>query len=905
MRLVSLISIATAVIILGASLCAGQSSICELVLDHYNVTIDRMQGNTSIFEAPASQTHFEANDSYTFKGGFARAEVRMDVNFPAVVPIADSAENSNNLYNWTAKGEGTLDSKGLGMGRYGTFSFGGISETSPGGNGTENRKVTFANETQGTLRTKRFNGECEWLDASMDFITDLAGYLAIGCQFSDQIADVQITVTPAYKLVKHTSNGPAPNPETNTQVQGSPAPVGPSCSPPAPGSHLVRDQQYPSECVFKCEDGYQFNGTHDCVKIPANTPSAGSQQGLETSSGEKINPGDKNTMYPEDKIILGAKCREFVQLVKANMGGDQDFYKAIAVLAYIRSKGWLEEPAGWVSPSGNEVMVASPVFQQTMWDLLNCTYFCAKLYNENPQLLYTKSALSGPLSDTSSPAQIELRLDSGPFLAEVVNNEVSLSIDTATATVSSIGNNTFGVEYDLMNNTTYIIAYQRPVNIQPTNISLAPITLNGGQAIIVDSNQVSPAISIASIPLGGQGVTTGTAPVSGTSGVSGMGNATSASGSLSVPGGPVTSGPGTSTGGMVNQNLSNNNQIGDAAQISTGQSISQTITPAGSSNFYSFKVDNSGIVKLKLNDVPNDMRATLQLYDKNFNSIGYSQASNDGDEVSLEKGVQGPGWFYIQVQDADGKSHNEPYSLNISFEPAPDQYDPNPNFFRASEVKPGDTINAYICPSGESDFYKVFVNTSGIFKLKLEDVPDDMRATLQLYDKTFSSIGYSQASNAGDEVSLKKGVQGPGWFYIGVQDADGKAHSQPYALNIAFEPAPDQYDPNPNFFRASEITQGQSITGYICPSGESDFYKFYMGSSGTVKVSLDGVPADMRATLQLYDKTFSGIGYSQASNPGDKVSLVKDVQGPGWFYVGVQDADGKAHSQPYTLTVSM
>jgi len=351
---------------------------------------------------------------------------------------------------------------------------------------------------------------------------------------------------------------------------------------------------------------------------------------------------------------------------------------------------------------------------------------------------------------------------------------------------------------------------------------------------------------------------------------------------------------------------SGNNQIGDSAQVSPGQSISQTISPAGSSNFYEFQLDSSGIVKLKLENVPKDMRPYLSLFDKNMASISEKSASNPGDTLALEKDVQGPGWFYIEVKDNQGKAYSEPYNLLVDFEPAPDQYEPNPNFFRAADVKSDEDINAYICPSGDEDFYKIFVDTSGIFKLKMDGVPEDMKAGLQLYDKSFGNeIAYVQASNPGDKVSLEKDVQGPGWFFIKVRDADGKAHSEPYNLLVAFEPAPDQYEPNSNFYRASEITQGQTITAYICPSGDEDFYKFYMGSSGIVKLNMGSVPEDMKAGLQLYDKSFGNeIAYAQASNPGDKVSLEKDVQGPGWFYIKVRDADGKAHSKPYTLTAS-
>ena len=632
-----------------------------------------------------------------------------------------------------------------------------------------------------------------------------------------------------------------------------------------------------------------------------------SQQGLVNSQGEEIKLGDKIRLSPNDKIALGAKCKEFVLLLRGSMGEDRDLKHAILTLAYLRLKGQITEGSG----SGDETELTA-AFGQAVLDLVNCTYYCGKLYGENPELI-TQSASHSPLlsgslrNQSDSPAQIELGLKSGPFLAEVVNNNASLSVKTNTATVTSSGKNTFGVAYVPSIDTTFVAAYQYPVNVQPTNSNLAPFTLEAGQLVDVSSEGVGPTMPI------GQTGTNGTATGSGATGVPGTGNATTgnatntgALGGISAPGGPIApgaSGTGTSTGGTLTP--SGNNQIGDAANISTGQSVSQTINLAGSSNVYRFQTNSSGIVKLKLENVPKDMRPHLSLGDKNMGTISEKSASNPGDVLTLTKDVQGPGWFYISVNDADGKAHSEPYTLNVAFEPAPDRYEPNPNYFRATQIAQGQSITAYICPSGDDDFYKIFVNTSGIFKLKMDSVPADMRPNLELRDTGFSSIAYSSASSPGDKVKLEKDVRGPGWFYIRVNDADGKAHSEPYILNVAFEPAPDRYEPNSNYFRATQIAQGQSITAYICPSGDDDFYKIYMNSPGMVKATLDSVPADMRSYLELRDTGFNSIAYSSASSPGDKVKLEKDVQGPGWFYVRVNDADGKAHSEPYTLIVSL
>jgi hypothetical protein len=461
------------------------------------------------------------------------------------------------------------------------------------------------------------------------------------------------------------------------------------------------------------------------------------------------------------------------------------------------------------------------------------------------------------------------------------------------------------------------------VEVIPTNRSLLQFTVNAGEQAKVSPNEVSPIELYVpenetttidpgryGDPIFEEGVGTPEIPGSGAAGGTGNATAGNAAGGV-APGGPTapgTPGPGAATGGAAAGGAaggvlspSGNNQIGDSAPLASGQSISQTINPAGASNFYSFRVDTAGILELRLEDVPKDMRPFVSLYDKNLGSIAERATSNAGDTVRLEKDVQGPGWLYIEVRDLDGKAHDQPYSLKVSFSTAPDKYEPNPNLFRATVVQPDQTLDAYICPVNDEDYFKVHVDSSGIFKLKMDTVPEEMKTELSIRDKTAGQIATAVASNPGDKVSLEKDVQVPGWYFIEVRDLESKAHSDPYSLKISFQPATDPYEPNPNFFRATEITPGQSVTAYICPSNDEDFYRF-QGSTGVVKIALDSVPAEMKAEVSLYDKTWTQIAYSSALNPGDKVRLEKDVQGPGWYYIKVRDPTGKAFSEPYTLT---
>jgi hypothetical protein len=368
-------------------------------------------------------------------------------------------------------------------------------------------------------------------------------------------------------------------------------------------------------------------------------------------------------------------------------------------------------------------------------------------------------------------------------------------------------------------------------------------------------------------------------------------------------------------GQSASQGPSKNNVLGEAYGITSGQVVQQSISKAGDINYYILPVDSSGIVSVSVDNVPEDMKARIVITNEytglwtSAAAVADKTATNAGDSLALEKDVFGPSGYYIAVSDADGKAHNAPYSLKVDFKPAPDANEPNNLPGEATIVKPNQKVTAYICPSNDLDYYRLDINTSGILSLKVEDVPKDLRPRVVITNEytglwtSSAAVADKTATNAGDSLTLEKDLLGPSGYWIAISDADGKAHSDPYTLTFAFEPAPDKYEPNNDIGDATEVKLDQPVTAYICPGDDKDFYKLYMSNPGVVVLKVDGVPEDMRPYLMIRDKNNRLIADKSATNPGDSLTLEKDL-GAGWSYIAVSDADGKAHSKPYTLTVT-
>jgi hypothetical protein len=189
-------------------------------------------------------------------------------------------------------------------------------------------------------------------------------------------------------------------------------------------------------------------------------------------------------------------------------------------------------------------------------------------------------------------------------------------------------------------------------------------------------------------------------------------------------------------------------------------------------------------MQIKLDNVPSDMRTRIDLWGKNFNWITRKDATNAGDTQTFEKDIDGPSGYYIAISDLEGKAHAAEFAFEFIFEPAVDLNEANSAVGDATEVEFDQTVRGYICPVHDVDYYMFHVNNPGILQVKLENVPSDMRARIDLYGKIFNWITLKDATNAGDTVILEKDLANPSWYYIAISDPDRQAHSEEYTLRV-------------------------------------------------------------------------------------------------------------------------
>lgn len=125
-------------------------------------------------------------------------------------------------------------------------------------------------------------------------------------------------------------------------------------------------------------------------------------------------------------------------------------------------------------------------------------YICGKKAKVSYDMATYDMASSGSTVAPSLDIKVELR--DGPLRMDVVNDIVSLDVETPTVTVSSQGKNSFGISFDPASEKSYVAAYQNPIEVRPKSGNQAPFTLGSGQEVEVGSGQTGPTVSSVQSP---------------------------------------------------------------------------------------------------------------------------------------------------------------------------------------------------------------------------------------------------------------------------------------------------------------------------------------------------------------------------------------------------------------------
>jgi len=357
-----------------------------------------------------------------------------------------------------------------------------------------------------------------------------------------------------------------------------------------------------------------------------------------------------------------------------------------------------------------------------------------------------------------------------------------------------------------------------------------------------------------------------------------------------------------------------NNAIG-VATLMTESPVSAFIFRAGDEDWYRVFAPEGATLSLSVTGTPAAMRPSITVYDTNMNYAYSAQtANNSGDNLYHTYAAPAAGVYYIRVADSNNASHTTPYQFAVEggtlnhlppFAPVTqEEAEPNKDSGLANDVSLSTNVAGAIDPNTDYDWFRFYVNAPGEVTVT-HTVPATIRSEMWVYNADKGQVGYRTTTNNGEENVLVMTVARAGYYFVRLRDATNTGSTSPYTLRIDHAPVVDGNEPNNAYGTATPLGQS-TVQGYLFPNGDQDWYRVYVRSAGTLSLSLDVVPDDLRPRLYLYDADKNQRGTWVNTNPGvgGEDLITYSVPGPGFYFVRVNNEDAGYSGSPYTLRVT-
>lgn len=298
----------------------------------------------------------------------------------------------------------------------------------------------------------------------------------------------------------------------------------------------------------------------------------------------------------------------------------------------------------------------------------------------------------------------------------------------------------------------------------------------------------------------------------------------------------------------------------EAAALPVANQIGGYLSGGTDVDWFRIEAPHDGWLTLSFEGYPGERKSypavSATLHKANGTAVAAEWRKDDGQaEWQVKRGSL---WLELKFKNGS-ETAVLPYKLTTGFRMAADRYEPNDTRADASPVTLADgqlKLTGTFHREGDLDWYAVTINQTGDLKLSLS--VDTMRIDPALLirpergtEQRVDDFGEGATERASIPVS-------PGRYLIRVRDASS-ASAHPvvgtYTLTMAFERRhEDPNEPNDRIYSATTLSTGAEYRGVFATAGDEDWFRFRLDGRSVVTIVLDGVPADRRVKMEVYDR---------------------------------------------------
>ena len=160
--------------------------------------------------------------------------------------------------------------------------------------------------------------------------------------------------------------------------------------------------------------------------------------------------------------------------------------------------------------------------------------------------------------------------------------------------------------------------------------------------------------------------------------------------------------------------------------------------------------------------------ARLRIYDQNGNMVtGIKVAPSAGAAVRFDFSPPPSTLYYVQIDGVSGSSGA--YTLTVSGLHAYDVYEPNDTILTATRIALGQSVDANVMDTDDTDFYSFVSPTGGSVNVDVTPRGGTLLLGLEMFAPDLQNIGFAPDPKApGDAIHQKMQVEANQMYYVQV-----------------------------------------------------------------------------------------------------------------------------------------
>lgn len=316
-----------------------------------------------------------------------------------------------------------------------------------------------------------------------------------------------------------------------------------------------------------------------------------------------------------------------------------------------------------------------------------------------------------------------------------------------------------------------------------------------------------------------------------------------------------------------------------------------------------FPEDERYIIQVELTGV-SGVDPILRIYDESKTIVKTVDERGLGQgEILSSLGIQGPTIMYFAVNAKDQKiSMSEYYELR--FEQSEYQsrfeFEPNDSKETASLLNEEKTEGELADPL-DVDYFRYENTFNYPVQLSLLVRPDEK------LDMQIDAEGnvYNDAG-AGEDEGLSSIILPPGESFVfrlsSLNHPGGEPLSYKITMNAEQPTEFSEREPNNSRSKASELLPDTTITGYLNPNNDSDFFVVSLEKRDTYKIVLGEIPG-CQAKLQIMDASGAVYETKTSKKSGEGISAGVLLEKKSYLRVSCESAQKNLFRSPYKLSL--